>query len=314
MQTEIFHDFDAFAESVKHVESKMLLRQPKDRIWRISSVNLPGIDIQFGQLGSGNIAQAGLEFEGYLLYLPLTDAVEYTANGVVIKNKSFAILEPGCEFCMSTKEAHDWCVAFVPSHLLASGSEGAEPLSDSKGNTCRVTRPNRLAADRFQSLVEQIMAAASYSSQFESTNAASRAETEVLKVVSSVLGQPQYVEPHRKGRAKIPRQQIIRHSNELFEERQGEHVYLEELARAAQVSQRTLRTAFNEYYGVGPLHYLQLRKLNQVHCALKASDLNADSVSKILMAHGEWDFSRFASRYRQLFGELPSETLRRNRQ
>ena len=91
----------------------------------------------------------------------------------------------------------------------------------------------------------------------------------------------------------------------------GEHVLVEELAVAARVSQRTLWTAFNDYFGVGPVRYLQLRKLNQVHRALKAADPEADLVSDILMAHGEWQFSRFASRYRRLFGELPSETLRR---
>ncbi len=35
-----------------------------------------------------------------MLYLPLTKAVDYTANGVALQNKSFALLEPGCEFCV----------------------------------------------------------------------------------------------------------------------------------------------------------------------------------------------------------------------
>jgi AraC family ethanolamine operon transcriptional activator len=74
--------------------------------------------------------------------------------------------------------------------------------------------------------------------------------------------------------------------------------------------ERTLRTAFKEYFGVGPRGYLQLRRLHQVHRALRAADPDEATVSKILVEHGEWSFSRFASRYQQLFGELPSETLR----
>jgi AraC family ethanolamine operon transcriptional activator len=35
------------------------------------------------------------------------------------------------------------------------------------------------------------------------------------------------------------------------------------------------------------------------------------SVARVLTQHGEWEFSRFAARYRRLFGELPSETLQR---
>jgi len=127
------------------------------------------------------------------------------------------------------------------------------------------------------------------------------------------VGQPQQIEPHPRGRTRLPRQEIIRRSKELLEAHHNEHVFVEELAVAAQVSQRTLRTAFNDYFGVAPVRYLHLKKLNQVHHALKAADPEADSVSSILMAHGEWELSRFASRYRRLFGELPSETLRRKR-
>ena len=81
---------------------------------------------------------------------------------------------------------------------------------------------------------------------------------------------------------------------------------------AAGVSERTLRTAFHEYFGVGPVRYLQLRQLRQVHSALRAADPEAASVGDLLVQHGEWEFSRFARRYRRLFGELPSQTLRQN--
>lgn len=35
----------------------------------------------------------------------------------------------------------------------------------------------------------------------------------------------------------------------------------------------------------------------------------ASTVADVLLQHGEWQFGRFAARYRRLFGELPSETL-----
>jgi len=54
MQSDVFCEFNAFAESVRDVDSKMMLRNPKRRIWRHSSVNLDGVGVQFGQMGSGN--------------------------------------------------------------------------------------------------------------------------------------------------------------------------------------------------------------------------------------------------------------------
>ena len=98
---------------------------------------------------------------------------------------------------------------------------------------------------------------------------------------------------------------------ELLDQQAGNVVSVRDLAAAACVSERTLRSAFNEYFGVGPVHYLQLQHLHRVHRALKAADPEEVSVSQILVEQGEWAFGRFASRYRRLFGELPSETLRK---
>ncbi len=43
------------------------------------------------------------------------------------------------------------------------------------------------------------------------------------------------------------------------------------MAARAEVSERTLQTAFKEYFGVGPIRYLQLRQLRQINIALQAA-------------------------------------------
>jgi transcriptional regulator GlxA family with amidase domain len=56
--------------------------------------------------------------------------------------------------------------------------------------------------------------------------------------------------------------------------------------------------------------YLRRLRLHHVHAELAAH--SPDSVT-VTMVAGRWGFvhlGRFASQYRQLFGETPSETLR----
>ena len=53
-----------------------------------------------------------------MIYVPLTPGIEYKANGTVMMPGTCAIMEPGCEFCFSTKIDHDWLAAFVPSNRL----------------------------------------------------------------------------------------------------------------------------------------------------------------------------------------------------
>lgn len=184
-----------------------------------------------------------------------------------------------------------------------------ENSSNSAMRTLRVTRPNYQVIDQIRGSVHQIMRAAASCPEFESAIAANFAAAELLKVASLVVGR-QADEPHPNGRPKLPRQEIIRRSQTLLEERNGEPILVTELAAAARVSERTLRTAFQDYYGIGPVRYLQLMRLHQVYRVLSAADGESVSVSEVIAKHGEWDFGRFTARYRRLFGELPSETLR----
>jgi AraC family ethanolamine operon transcriptional activator len=132
-----------------------------------------------------------------------------------------------------------------------------------------------------------------------------------MGIIKSVCEQPVVNRNNRDGRPKVPRERIIPTCMDFIEQRTDTHIEVSELARTADVSERTLRSAFNEYFGVGPTHYLRLRRLNLIHRALRAAEPDGATVIRILAEYGEWDIGRFASHYRQHFGELPSETLRK---
>jgi transcriptional regulator GlxA family with amidase domain len=96
---------------------------------------------------------------------------------------------------------------------------------------------------------------------------------------------------------------------ELLEERGGQSVLMTDLAENAGGSERTLRTAFNEHFAMSPMRYLWTRRLHAINRALRAADPAEQSVTDLLVQHGEWQFGRFAMRYHGQFGELPSKTL-----
>jgi transcriptional regulator GlxA family with amidase domain len=83
-----------------------------------------------------------------------------------------------------------------------------------------------------------------------------------------------------------------------------------ELARATGASARALQRAFERSGQPSPMTYLRRLRLHRVHAELAAN--SADLVT-VTMVAGRWGFvhlGRFASQYRQLFGETPSDTLR----
>lgn len=303
MKTHRFEDFDEFANSVAGIESKMLMRQPARRSWTINHVQAGGMEIQVGQLGSGNIAGGQVRDDTYIVYLPLTRGIEYKGNGEPIDHSAFCIIEPGSEFCISTKVQHDWAAAFIPTHLLP------DSIIDACSRRCHVTESNSRVATQFRRLVSELMSAALAHGEFESTRAAEAAGQEVKRLVSLIAGEPTPDENARGGRPRVSRDEIVYHVLEYLDQRPGHQFQVAELTAVSEVSERTLRSAFHEFFGVGPTQYLRIRKLNEVHRALKAADPEEQAVTEILADHGVWAFGRFASHYRQMFGELPSATL-----
>ena len=93
--------------------------------------------------------------------------------------------------------------------------------------------------------------------------------------------------------------------------RTGDHLYVSDLCRAAGVSERTLEYAFKEIMGLTPVAYLIRLRLHRVRQALLAATQGSTTVSAEALDWGFWHFGEFSRAYKDCFGELPSDTLRR---
>lgn len=112
-------------------------------------------------------------------------------------------------------------------------------------------------------------------------------------------------EPQASSRGKIV------HAAILHVHRSGNPTSAWEMAQAVGVSQKTLELAFREVMNTTPGKYLALTRLNHAHHALAHADKATASVIEIALNLGFTHMGRFASAYRELFGELPSDTLSR---
>ena len=83
-------------------------------------------------------------------------------------------------------------------------------------------------------------------------------------------------------------------------------ISLEDLARAAGVSSRTLHMHCKREYGVGPMVWLRNLRLDAARRQLNS--LPNCQVTKVAMDYGFGHLGRFSAYYRERFGELPRET------
>ena len=84
-----------------------------------------------------------------------------------------------------------------------------------------------------------------------------------------------------------------------------------ELCAYTGASERTLQYVIKDYTQLTPNQYAKSLKLNMVRDKLIKGESDNIKISQLAIEHGFWHTPQFATDYRNHFGELPSETLRK---
>ena len=105
------------------------------------------------------------------------------------------------------------------------------------------------------------------------------------------------------------RMRVRSRAREFIESNKHGSIRLSELCAYAGASMSTLTRVFREYYGMAPAAYIRWCRMYDSFEFLRQSDPQETSVGDIIRACGIRHPGRFASEYRQFFGESPKQTL-----
>ena len=106
------------------------------------------------------------------------------------------------------------------------------------------------------------------------------------------------------------RYEIVRRAREYILDRIEEPLQISDICRDLGVSRRGLQYSFQEVLGINPIAFLRILRLNRARYDLVRIGA-ALQVKDVIDRWGFWHPSRFSREYKQMFEELPSETLRR---
>jgi AraC-like DNA-binding protein len=125
--------------------------------------------------------------------------------------------------------------------------------------------------------------------------------------------------PHNKMRAvEAPASSIapfyVRRVEQFIEEHVREAIALADLSGAAGVSTRALQMGFRQFRNTTPMAHLRAIRLELARTELVRAARNGGSVTAVAMLLGFRNLGRFARDYQARFGELPSETVLRERE
>jgi AraC family ethanolamine operon transcriptional activator len=71
---------------------------------------------------------------------------------------------------------------------------------------------------------------------------------------------------------------------------------------------RTLIYSFKDWFGMGPIAYLKLLRLNAVHRRLK-EPRESVRIFDVAADFGFWHMGHFSTNYKRVFGVTPTQTV-----
>ena len=261
-------------------------------------------------------AQESMARVAYLKLAPALAFVTFPAEGDPGMTWAGVSLRPGdivfhClgeQMYQRTTGGCRWgAISLVPSDLVAHGRAIAEqdlvPPPDG-----RVIRAPPSAARWLKRLHKKVCRLAETKPDFIVHPEVARAlEQELIYALVTCLVRGEVV-----GKAPAQRRhaRIMTRFAELLTSDPASPMPMPELCRALGVSERGFRMCCVEFLGMSPNLYLRLRRLHAARAELRYADPETSCVAEIARRHGFSQVGRFATAYRRLFGEKPSESLR----
>ncbi|RLA40174.1 MAG: hypothetical protein DRR06_17870 [Gammaproteobacteria bacterium] len=105
------------------------------------------------------------------------------------------------------------------------------------------------------------------------------------------------------------RARALKRALDFIDAHPREALTVEDLCIESASSLSTLERAFREQYGVSPKRFILLQRLHHVRRVL-LHQAESRKIFEIANEYGFWHMSKFAADYKNVFGELPSQTLK----
>ena len=125
----------------------------------------------------------------------------------------------------------------------------------------------------------------------------------------ALLGQSEAKMERHHSPASRHRARIARQARAYFADNYARPIRMEDVCGDVGVGLRTLQRCFMDYFQMSPFQFLKVLRYNKARHALLEHDPTTSSVTRIAMDSGFRHFGRFATEYRDLFGERPRDTL-----
>jgi len=286
-----------------------IVRTPRGFRARLTQVSLNEIRLTAAEEQVPRVAFVAVPANVLLITFSIGQAQAPICAGIRVTEGEFVTVGPGEQFHARTDGASRWATIRLAANVLSGYGDALVDGAFSILPGTRRWRPRSRTARQIRSLHAAAMRmAAQHPEALVDPEAAHGLQQQLLHAVLECFSE---LSPEEEVKAQSRNQNTMLQFEHVLWRVRGKRPSLIEICTELQVRERRLRMLCADHLGMSPMTYERLRRMWLVRRTLRTS--TSEKVSTVARDNGFHDVGRFATNYRETFGELPSVTLRESR-
>lgn len=233
-----------------------------------------------------------------------------SVEGQVIDENCVAVRPGGVEFQLATPNDFEFLGVVVPLDELQAKLEveGVRQFNKVNLDERCVASLNRNALESFKYEIQCLLNLRQAISNIEIKDSHELHERTIGALIDMLVSDASL--PKLKVSAQYLRR-LTHRVREYLDGNPSKYVTVAELSIVVGASRRALQDAFAQAWGTNPKNYLRARGLNSCRRELLNGNSHMRTVSDVAAYNGFLHLGQFGVDYKKLFGESPSETLKK---
>ena len=309
--TQTISELDELQEIVKGSDLEHTQLTPGPFHAQTTRIDLGASFLDVGEYDQAVRAQGGMgsEFKTFF-FMPRQEG---TSNGFPVNNEQFVAFGSGATADAYGGPNPKWMTLTISRDEWLKFCEGLDHWATrlDKPQAFPVAPSPPLMGGLLQTLSSVADLAATTPHLFSQASVRELIHQEVMSRIRGCLFNTDVT---LEDQVKMPlhrRYQIVKQAEAYIQTHLNRKVYVADVCEAVGLSERSLQYAFRDVWGVSPFEYLTIQRLHKARQELRRARPGQTTVSNVAIACGFWHFGRFSSAYKALFGESPSDTLKR---
>lgn len=245
MQRSVFRDFDEFAEFVRGIEGRFMPTGPSSTEWWVQGSQASRVSVQELQIGACATFAGTGEPGKIAVGVPMTDARRMRIDATALRDDSFILMQGAQPFTFTGIGPTRWAGITLPFDHPCLDPRTLELLV--AGRSVR-KRTQVESLTHLRGLVNRMLSS-DPAVRVATPAAAAMVEQDISLAIARVLQSSCDGRETKRGRLHAYHARAVARCLDLIDATHAETLYIEDLARVAAVSERTLRTLFQQYLG-----------------------------------------------------------------